>query len=144
MLISHTPLHFFDMGTKNAHLYRDEVLEAYMRLFRGTVAPNFMFMNDNANSHWAHTFAYILQEEDIRCMNWFSRSPDLNHIEHVWLCIGRDTVLPLPRIRQKLKVVVLEEETFLPQKIIHTFIKSRDLVIKSIRAHSYKSHAFEE
>ncbi|GFW06190.1 e3 ubiquitin-protein ligase HUWE1 [Trichonephila clavipes] len=48
-----TDLHFFDMGCATAPRYRDEVLEPYVRLFRGAVDPDFIFMDDNAPCHRA-------------------------------------------------------------------------------------------
>lgn len=43
-----TLLHVFDAGTTNAHPYKDEVFEAYVKLFRSVVGLDFMFMGDNA------------------------------------------------------------------------------------------------
>ena len=40
-----TPLHVFDNGSVNAQRYRQEVLEPYVRLFRGAVGPEFIFMD---------------------------------------------------------------------------------------------------
>ncbi|XP_055950866.1 uncharacterized protein LOC129984948 [Argiope bruennichi] len=48
-----TPLHVFDNGSVNAQKYRQEVLEPYVRLFRGAVGPEFIFMDDNALPHRA-------------------------------------------------------------------------------------------
>ncbi|GFU84797.1 transposable element Tcb2 transposase [Trichonephila clavipes] len=42
-----TDLKFLDTGSVTAQRYRDEVLEPYVRLFRGAVGPDFIFM-DNA------------------------------------------------------------------------------------------------
>ncbi|GFT34449.1 transposable element Tcb2 transposase [Trichonephila clavipes] len=42
-------LHFFDTGSVTAQRYRDKVLEPYVRLFRGAVGPDFIFMDDNAS-----------------------------------------------------------------------------------------------
>jgi len=43
-----TRLHVFDRGSVNGVRYRDEVLEPYVRLFRGTVGPEFILMDDSA------------------------------------------------------------------------------------------------
>lgn len=69
MLGSRTPLHVFDAGTVNAHRYRDEILEAYVRLFRGAFGPDFMFMDDNARPHRALIIDDFLEEENIRRMD---------------------------------------------------------------------------
>ena len=46
-----TPLHVFDAVTVNIDHYRDEILKAYMRLFRGGFGLDFMLMYDNACPH---------------------------------------------------------------------------------------------
>lgn len=84
MLGSCTLLHVFDVGTVNAHRCREEVLEAYVKLFWGAVGLDFMFMNDNANSHRIYIVDIFEEEEAICHMNWPSRSSDLSPIEHVW------------------------------------------------------------
>lgn len=42
-----TPLH----GSVNAQRYRQEILQPYVRLFRGAAGPEFVFMDDNARPH---------------------------------------------------------------------------------------------
>lgn len=51
MLDGRTPLHVFDRGTVTSVRYRDEVLEPYVRLFRGAVGPDFILIDDNARPH---------------------------------------------------------------------------------------------
>ncbi|GFV49606.1 transposable element Tcb2 transposase [Trichonephila clavipes] len=53
MMDGRTDLHFFDTGSVTAERYRDEVSEPYVRLFRGAVGPEFLFMDDNAPCHRA-------------------------------------------------------------------------------------------
>ncbi|GFT34496.1 transposable element Tcb2 transposase [Trichonephila clavipes] len=48
MMDGRTGLHFFDTGSVAAQRYKDEVLEPYVRLFRGAVDPDFIFMDYNA------------------------------------------------------------------------------------------------
>ncbi|GFU67543.1 HTH_Tnp_Tc3_2 domain-containing protein [Trichonephila clavipes] len=43
-----TQRYVFARGTVTAPRYRDEVLEPYVRLFTGTVGPDFILMNNNA------------------------------------------------------------------------------------------------
>ncbi|GFV95921.1 DDE_3 domain-containing protein [Trichonephila clavipes] len=65
------------------HIYRNVILEQHVRLFRGAMGAEFLFMDDNARSHRANIVDECLQLEDITRMNWPAYSPDLNPIEHV-------------------------------------------------------------
>ncbi|GFW28258.1 transposable element Tcb2 transposase [Trichonephila clavipes] len=65
------------------HFYRDVILEQHVRLFRGAMGAEFLFMDDNARPHRANIVDECLQSEDITRMDWRAYSPDLNPIEHV-------------------------------------------------------------
>ncbi|GFT07754.1 uncharacterized protein TNCV_1213631 [Trichonephila clavipes] len=45
---SRTPLRVFERGSVTGVRYRDEVLEPYVHLFRGSCGPEFILMNDSA------------------------------------------------------------------------------------------------
>ncbi|GFX15508.1 uncharacterized protein TNCV_3304371 [Trichonephila clavipes] len=47
------------------HIYRDVILEQHVRLFRGTMGAEFLFMDDNARPHRANIVDECLQSEDI-------------------------------------------------------------------------------
>ncbi|GFV71633.1 transposable element Tc3 transposase [Trichonephila clavipes] len=75
--------------TMTGHFYRDVILEDHVRLFRGAMGAEFLFMNDNARPHSANIVDECLQSEDIPRMDWPAYSPDVNPIEHVWYMLGR-------------------------------------------------------
>ncbi|GFW26445.1 transposable element Tcb1 transposase [Trichonephila clavipes] len=79
------------------HIYRDVILEQHVRLFRGAMGAEFLFMDDNARSHRANIVDECLQSEDITRMDWPAYSLDLNPIEYVWDMLGR-RINPLPPI----------------------------------------------
>ncbi|GFW97448.1 transposable element Tcb2 transposase [Trichonephila clavipes] len=51
MLGSRTDLYIFDAGSENGTHYCNEILLPYMRLFRGAMGLQFLFMDDNAPCH---------------------------------------------------------------------------------------------
>ncbi|GFW92457.1 transposable element Tcb2 transposase [Trichonephila clavipes] len=69
--------------TMTGHIYRDVILEQHVRLFRGAMGAEFLFMDDNAPPHRANIIDECLQSEDITHIDWPAYSPDLNPIEHV-------------------------------------------------------------
>ncbi|GFT40390.1 transposable element Tcb2 transposase [Trichonephila clavipes] len=69
MMDGRTDLHFSEMGSVTAQRYRDEVLEPCVRLFRGAVGPDFIFMDDNAPCHRAVLIDDFLETENIQHMS---------------------------------------------------------------------------
>ncbi|GFX43449.1 transposable element Tcb2 transposase [Trichonephila clavipes] len=83
MMDGRTDLLFFDTRSVTTQRYRDEVLGPYVRLFRGAVGPEFIFMDDNAQCLRAVLIDDFLETENIQRMSWPANSPDLNPIENV-------------------------------------------------------------
>ncbi|GFT09812.1 transposable element Tcb2 transposase [Trichonephila clavipes] len=126
MLGSRTDLHIFDAGSVNGTRYCNEILFPYVRLFRGAMGLQFLFMDDNAPCHRTVAAEHLLESEDIERMDWPARSPDLNPIEHVWDFLGRRLAartLPPVTIRE-LRLALQDEWAAMPQQLIDTLILS--------------------
>ncbi|GFT59961.1 transposable element Tc3 transposase [Trichonephila clavipes] len=126
MLGSRTDLHIFDAGSVNGTRYCNEILLPYVRLFRGAMGLQFLFMDDNAPCHRTVAAEQLLESEDIERMDWPARSPDLNPIEHVWDFLGRRLAartLPPVTIRD-LRLALQDEWAAMPQQLIDTLILS--------------------
>ncbi|GFW98792.1 transposable element Tcb2 transposase [Trichonephila clavipes] len=116
MLGSRTDLHIFDAGSVNGTRYCNEILLPYVRLFRGAMGLQFLFMDDNAPCHRTVAAEQLLESEDIERMDWLARSPDLNPIEHVWDFLGRRLAartLPPVTIRE-LRLALQDEWAAMP------------------------------
>ncbi|GFU81138.1 transposable element Tcb2 transposase [Trichonephila clavipes] len=126
MLGSRTNLHIFDAGSVNGTRYCNEILLPYVRLFRGAMGLQFLFIDDNAPCHRIVAAEQLFESEDIELMDWPARSPDLNPIEHVWEFLGRRLAartLPPVTIRE-LRLALQDEWAAMPQQLIDTLILS--------------------
>ncbi|GFV17442.1 transposable element Tcb2 transposase [Trichonephila clavipes] len=126
MLGSRTDLHIFDAGSVNGIRYCNEILLPYVRLFRGAMGLQFLFMDNNAPCNRTVAAEQLLESEDIEPMDWPARSTDLNTIENVWDFLGRRLAartLPPVTIR-KLRLALQDEWAAMPQQLIDTLILS--------------------
>ncbi|GFW28962.1 transposable element Tc3 transposase [Trichonephila clavipes] len=123
ILGSRTDLHVQSV-TMIGHIYRDIILEQHVRLFRGAMGAEFLFMDDNARPHRASIVNECLESEDITRMDWPAHSPDLNPIEHMWDMLGRRiaTRQPPPTCLPKLRRALLDEWCNIPQDQIDNLI----------------------
>ncbi|GFT81822.1 transposable element Tcb1 transposase [Trichonephila clavipes] len=55
------------------HIYRDVILEQHVRLFRGAMGAEFLFMDYNARPHRANIVDECLQSEDVTPRDWLVR-----------------------------------------------------------------------
>ncbi|GFS88137.1 transposable element Tcb2 transposase [Trichonephila clavipes] len=126
MLGSRTDLHIIDAGSVNGTRYCNEILLPYVRLFRGAMGLQFLFMGDTAPCHRTVGAEQLLESEDIERMDWPARSPDLIPIQHVFDFLGRRLAartLPPVTIRE-LRLALQDEWAAMPQQLIDTLILS--------------------
>ncbi|GFX17959.1 transposable element Tcb2 transposase [Trichonephila clavipes] len=126
MLGSRTDLHIFDAGSVNGTRYCNEILLPYVRLFRGAMSLQYLFMDDNEPCHHTVATEQLLESEDIEHMDWPARCLNLNAIEHVWDFLGRRlaarTVPPVTI--QELRLALQDEWAGMPQQLTETLIIS--------------------
>ncbi|GFW81959.1 transposable element Tcb1 transposase [Trichonephila clavipes] len=125
ILGSRTNLHVQSV-TMTVHIYRDVILEQHVRLFRGTMGAEFLFMDDNIRPYHANIIDECLQSEDITRMDWPAYSTNLNPIEHVWDILGRRIAArqPRPNCLPELRRTLLDEWCNIPQDQIDKLILS--------------------
>ena len=121
-----TDLYCLENGALTAIRYRDEILEPIVRPYAGAVGPGFLLMHDNAQPHVARVCRQYLEDEGIETIEWPSRSPDLNPIEHLWdimfRSIRRRQVAP--QTVQQLRDALTQIWEEMPQDTIRRLIRS--------------------
>ncbi|GFU77598.1 transposable element Tcb2 transposase [Trichonephila clavipes] len=100
MLGSRTDLHIFDAGSVNGTRYCNEILLPYVRLFRGAMGLQFLFMDDNAPC-----YRTVAAEELLESRRLAART------------------LPPVTIRE-LRLALQDEWAAMPQQFIDTLILS--------------------
>ncbi|GFV82927.1 transposable element Tcb2 transposase [Trichonephila clavipes] len=100
MLGSRTDLHIFDAGSVNGTRYFNEILLPYVRLFRGAMGLQFLFMDDNAPCHRTVAAEQLLESRRLAA-----------------------PTLPPITIR-KLRLALQDEWAAMPQQLIDTLILS--------------------
>ncbi|GFT72796.1 transposable element Tc3 transposase [Trichonephila clavipes] len=125
MINGRTRLHVVANGTMTGQRYIDEVLLPHVRLFRGAVGDEFVFMDDNATCHRTLAVQDCLDSESIQRLVWPARSPDLNPIENVWDALGRQVAgrnYP-PTNKNTLIRALTEEWDKLPQQLLDNVVQ---------------------
>ncbi|GFV31781.1 transposable element Tcb2 transposase [Trichonephila clavipes] len=100
MLGSRTDLHIFDAGSVNGTRYCNEILLPYVRLFRGAMGLQFLFMDDNAPCHRTVAAEQLLESRRLAART-----------------------LPQVTIRE-LRLALQDEWAAMPQQLIDTLILS--------------------
>ncbi|GFW70772.1 transposable element Tcb2 transposase [Trichonephila clavipes] len=103
MLGSRTDLHIFEAGSVNGTRYCNEILLPYVRLFRGAMGLQFLFMDDNAPCHRTVAAEQLLESRRLAART-----------------------LPPVTIRE-LRLALQDEWAAMPQQLIDTLILSMDI-----------------
>ncbi|GFV19549.1 transposable element Tc1 transposase [Trichonephila clavipes] len=100
MLGSLTELHILDAGSVNGTRYCNEILLPYVRLFRGDMGLQFLFLDDNAPCHRTVAAEQLLESRRLAALT-----------------------LPPVTIRE-LRLALQDEWAAMPQQLIDTLILS--------------------
>ncbi|GFX26385.1 transposable element Tcb2 transposase [Trichonephila clavipes] len=121
-----TCLHVVANGTMAGQRYIDEFLLPHVRLFRGAVGDEFVFMDDNETCHRTLAVQDCLDSKGIQRLVWPTRSPDLNPIENVWDAWGRQVAGRNyhPTNKNTLIRALTEEWDKLPQQLLDNVMQS--------------------
>ncbi|GFU17211.1 transposable element Tcb1 transposase [Trichonephila clavipes] len=122
-----TRLHVVANESMTGQRYIDEVLLPHVRLFRGAVGDEFVFMDDNATCHRTLAVQDCLDSEGIQRLVWPERSPNLNPNANVWDALGRQVTgrnYP-PTNKNTLIRSLTEEWDKLPQQLLDNVVQSR-------------------
>ncbi|KFM68527.1 Transposable element Tcb1 transposase, partial [Stegodyphus mimosarum] len=121
-----TDLHVFPRKTVNAHVYRDDILDAYVRPYAEAIGDAFLLHNDSARPQGARIVDDYLQQQTIMRMEWPARSPDLNPIERVWDALGRRlaALSPPPQTLAALATALQDQWLSLPMELIGRIFES--------------------
>ncbi|GFT88902.1 transposable element Tcb2 transposase [Trichonephila clavipes] len=122
MLGSRTDLHIFDAGSVNGTCYCNEILLPYVRLFRGAMGLQFLFMDDNAPCHRTVAAEQLLESEDIERIDWPASQFHRTCMGFLGRRLAARTLPPVT-IRE-LRLALQGEWVAMPQQLIDTLILS--------------------
>ena len=109
-------------------------IDVLKRFFDDDETPiNHLFQDDNAPAHRSGQVQQYCSANNIRRIDWPSRSPDLNPIEHLWDLVKR-------RIGKRghidslksLEQAVVEEWNAIPQTLIDSLIESMERRVRAV------------
>lgn len=113
-------------GTLTGQRYIDQVIDPHLVPFIQRNGGNYTFMDDNARPHRAIIVRNRLQQAVIQTMDWPSRSPDLNPIEHAWDELGRRVKdrQHQPTNLAELRQALIQEWNAIPQYVVRRLVTS--------------------
>ena len=120
-----TPLHRVE-GNLTGIAYMDDILRPITIPALQAVGPGAILQDDNVRPHRARVVNNFLQQQQVIRMDWPSRSPDLNPVEHLWDILGRRIRAnhPPPPNLNVLFQTLQQEWQAIPQNTLQTLVRS--------------------
>lgn len=108
-----------------------ETISSFLR--DGNPLPNnWILQQDNAPAHTAQVVKDHFDELRIRLLQWPSKSPDLNPIEHVWDFLGRKVASRVPQNLLQLRNILTEEWNRIPQNYLDHLVEGMPRRIRAV------------
>uniref|UniRef100_T1I3P0 DDE_3 domain-containing protein n=1 Tax=Rhodnius prolixus TaxID=13249 RepID=T1I3P0_RHOPR len=108
------------MGALTARRYIEEVLLEAVIPLAPFIGDQFILMQDNARPHTARIVTEYLEQVGITVLDWPARTPDMNHLEHLWDNLGRKEEKFLSKQKMgggSIDFLNKGEITFLPRRV---------------------------
>jgi transposase len=111
-------------GNLTAVRYRDEILQPH--LMHVIDRQRELFQKDNARPHTARVTIDYLEQNNINVLQWPSKSPELNPIEHLWDQLGKRVRQrqPSPQTIDQLRQMLQQEWRTIPRNNVINLIES--------------------
>ncbi|GFV41005.1 transposable element Tcb1 transposase [Trichonephila clavipes] len=74
------------------------ILDAYVRPYTGAINDAFVLQDDNVKPHRARIVNAYIEQETTQRMWWTSRSPYLNHFEHIYNALEAERAAGLTKL----------------------------------------------
>ena len=82
-------LHIFKRGNVTLQRYCRKIVLNHVLLFRATVHPDFLFMDDNAGLNRNTEVSPILKSDYINGIQWLACSLDQNPFDDAWVHVSQ-------------------------------------------------------
>lgn len=140
MNISGTGISQIYEGRLNQYRYKDILIDNLppsIDLF--SLADDYIYQQDNASCHTAASITDYFEENNINCMTWPARSPDLNPIEHLWVWIDQKLherqIKNIDQLKQAITETWLNIPIELCRKLVESMPKRINACIKAKGGH---------
>lgn len=122
-------------GNLTAQRYVDDVLNPHLLPLLYQHGHHLLFQQDNARPHTARITRNFFAVNAVNTLQWPSRSPDLNPIEHLWDQLGKAVRnrAHQPRTLQELANALLAEWGRIPQYRVRALCRSMDRRVVACR-----------
>lgn len=123
-------------GNLDQHQYRRILNQTMLPFARQTFQDNFVFQDDNAPAHRAHTVTDFLHEQQVERLPWPACSPDMNPIENLWAEISRqmNNLDHQPTNLNELRQAVMNAWADIPIEALRNLSESMPRRVEALRA----------